>query len=421
VGFQVLFTTKNAEEEKMSYRSVCVAAWVAVAVVTAAHAQGDFDAEKVKAMFAGTEWYTHFAGWSSTVKFEADGALAVKASGYGDKDRTGTWKPTGPSSVFGDKKEWVMSPDKKELYVTGNEFFVYYRGKSMPPEYPFLRETLAKQGIVWVQQGTGDRKTLAFNGELDVASGKNGAEIEQHKGTHVFGGGAFIPYGIDGRLFYLGRSEKGEWFLRNSWKWIYKPEPAQPGDPLPPQKMARVRSPLNGTTWCRMDGKGKVLLLTFNANGTVSDSAFPNEKPEWDPYDNGTVRYKLKDGARRLTHDADKKRLSRIDGKRYEVWFAGRQLPRVSMTETQQLKQTLADKSKAWVNWDDGKKTVYTFDDKTANVTITVDDGKPQVTRWEPLHAGCIRIGDEAFMVDGDTLERTEPRLTLKQVTRESL
>jgi hypothetical protein len=170
-----------------------------------------------------------------------------------------------------------------------------------------------------------------------------------------------------------------------------------------------------------MDGKGKVLLLTFNANGTVSDSSAPNEKPEWDPYDNGSVRYKAKDGTRRLTHDADKKRLSRVDDKRYEVWFAGRQLPRVSMTETQQLKQTLADKSKAWVNWDGGKKTVYTFDDKTANVSITVDDGKPQATRWEPLFAGCIRIGDEAFMVDGDTLERTEPRLTLKQVAKDSL
>jgi len=41
--------------------------------------------------------------------------------------------------------------------------------------------------------------------------------------------------------------------------------------------------------------------------------------------------------------------------------------------------------------------------------------------RWEALAAGCIRVGDEAFMVEGNTLERVEPRLTLKQAAKDSL
>ena len=91
------------------------------------------------------------------------------------------------------------------------------------------------------------------------------------------------------------------------------------------------------------------------------------------------------------------------------------------MTEEKQLKSTLADKDKAWVNWDDGKKTVYLFNDKTADVTISLDDIKQKTVRWESLCAGCIRIGEEVFMVEGETLERVEPRLTLKQVARDSV
>ena len=85
------------------------------------------------------------------------------------------------------------------------------------------------------------------------------------------------------------------------------------------------------------------------------------------------------------------------------------------------LKDLLADKDKVWAHWEIDKKIVYTFDSKSANVSITVDDGKPQVVRWESLCAGCIRIGDEVFMVEGETLERVEPRLTLKQVSKDSL
>ena len=400
----------------------------AVAFVCASRAQEAFDAEKVKALFAGSEWYSRFDIWRSDVTFGADGVLTIKASGWGDKDRVEKWAPSGPRSVSGTRWQWTISPDGKELYVPGGAnsdfgFTVYYRSVAVPPEYPFLRETLAKPGIVWVQQGTEQRRTVAFNGELNDAWGENGVEKSPSTGVYVFGAGKFRLTGSDygDYLFYLIQDESGERILCDQKGVVYKPELAQPGDPLPPQKMSRASSRLGGTSWCRMDGKGKVLTITFLANGTVSDSAFPNEKPEWDPYDNGSIRYKLKDGARRMTLSEDKKILVREDSKAREIWFAGRQPPRVSMTETRQLKETLADKSKAWVCWDEGVKTVYTFDDKTANVSISVDDGKPKVVRWESLCAGCIRVGDEAFMVEDGTLERVAPRLTLKQVARESV
>jgi len=381
----------------------------------------DFDPEKTKALFAGTEWVSRFDIWYSEVTFSEDRSLIVKAGGYGDKDRVDTWTPTGPRSVKGDKREWVISPDGKELYATGpsleRTFCAFYRGKKFPTELPHLRQTLAKPGIVWVKQGTETRDVLAFNGGVDAVWSENGVEKKSENGIWIFGGGHFSF----GKVCYLVQDEKGEWVLRTADNLLYRPEPAQPGDLLPPQMISRARSPFNGTSWCRVDGKGKVFVLTFLANGTVSDSAFPNEKPEWVPYDNGSVRYKVKDGTRMLTLGADKKFLVREDKKAREIWYSGRQPPRVGMLETKQLKETLADPSKAWVSWDESKKTVYTFDDKTANVSITVDDAKPKVVRWEALAAGCIRIGDEAFMVWGDTLERVEPRLTLKQASKDSL
>jgi len=394
------------------------------ACVCAIHAQEAFDPEKTKALFAGTEWVTLFHGWRSEVTFAADRSLIIKADGYGDKNRTDTWTPSGPRSVKGDNGEWVMAPDGRELYMTGKQSFrAFYRGKKYPPEYPFLWNTLAKPGIVWVQQGVNERRTIAFNGERDMVHGKDGVEGKGDNISSTFGGGSFhVPGAVSGSLIlYLVQDENGERYLRDWGSGIYKPEPAQPGDVIPPQAISRARSPFNGTSWCRVDGKGKVFTLTFAANGTVSDSVFPNEKPEWIPFEDGSVRYKVKDGTRKLTLGADKKFLVREDKKVREIWYSGRQPPRLGMLDTKQLKETLADPSKAWVSWDEGIKTVYTFDDKTANVSITVDDAKPKIVRWEALAAGCIRVGDEAFMVEGNTLERVEPRLTLKQAAKDSL
>ena len=412
---------------------------LATACVCASHAQEEkaFDAEKTKALFAGTEWVAKRAGWkdeSVQVTFDADGTMELKLAWEGHKDdRVVKWTPTGPRSVSGGKADWVMSPDGKEIYATGQKdawfgFSVYYRGKKLPAEYPFLWDTLAKPGIVWVLDGEKKRDLYAFSQNRDALWSVDGVVKQSWEGLHSypFGGGQFHIWGKESpgnpNVMYLIQDEKGGRILRSMDKTIiYKPEPIQPGDPLPPQMISRAKSPFNGTSWCRMDGKGKAFTLTFAANGAVSDSAFPNEKPEWTPYDDGSVRYKVKEGSRRLTFNADRKILMREDNGRREVWYSGRQLPRMGMLDTKQLKETLADPSKAWVNWDDSKKTVYIFDAKTANVSITVDDVKQPTVRWEPLCIGCIRIGDEAFMVEGDTLERVEPRLTLKHVPIESV
>ena len=402
---------------------MATALMLALMLATATHAQEAFDAEKTKALFAGTEWNSRYYEWRSDVSFAADGTLTIKASGYGDKDRTEKWTPSGPRSVKGDNREWEISPDGKEVYASGRSiggriFIGYYRGKSYPPEYPILRGTVAKPGIVWVQQGVEERRTCAFNGELDLARGTNGEEQQVPSGLRVPGGGQFS---VGSAWFFLVPDGKGGWLLRESNGSIYKPEPALPSDPLPPQMISRARSPFSGTTWCRIDGTGKLHSLTFAANGTVSTSAFPQEKPEWNPYDNGSIRYKIKGDTYSLTLDADKKRLVRENSRVREIWFAGRQPPKVGMTEEKLLKDILADESKAWVHWDANQKTVYTFDSKTKNVSIIVDDGKPTVVRWSVLCAGCIRIGDEAFMIEGETLERVEPRLTLKQVAKDSV
>jgi len=387
----------------------------AVVFIHAAYAQ--------EALFAGSEWFSQYGGWKSSVTFETGGSLVIKAIGFAGTDRTAQWEATGPGRASGDSWEWVLSPDKKELYAKRDVLVrPYYRGKAMPPELPLLRPTLAKPETVWVLQGAKERTTIAFNTDMDAVHGIGGVEGKPATRSLLYGGGAFYLYGGECEsIFFLIQDETGNRILVNWNGGVYKPEPARPGDPLAPQKISRARSPLNGTTWCRLDNKGRLLTLTFAANGTVSDFDFPKEKPEWEPYDNGSVRYKPSGGMRKLTLDADKKRLVREDSQVREVWFAGRTPPRVSMTETKQLKDLLADPSKAWVNWDGGKKTVYVFDDKTANVTISVDDGKPTIARWEAVCAGCIRIGDLTFMVEGDTLERVESRLTLKQVAKDSL
>ena len=387
------------------------------------HAQEGLDGEKTKALFAGSEWCSLIGARRSIVTFEPNGTLTIKASGTGGSDRITQWAVSGPGRVSGDSWEWVIAPDRKEMYAKkGASIAPYYRGTAMPPEFPFLRPTLAKPDTVWVMQNVKERRTLAFNIELDAVYGVDGVEGKPFTRTALYGGAAFYLYGGDcENVFFLVQDEKGGRYLCNWSDAIFKPEPAQPGDPLAPQKISRARSPLSGTTWCRLDNKGKLITLTFASNGTVSDFDFPKEKPEWVPYDNGSVRYGVPGGARKLKLDADKKRLVREDVSVREVWFAGRVPPRVSMTETKQLKDLLADPSKVWVNWDGGKKTVYAFDDKTANVTISIDDGKPTTARWEALCSGCIRIGDLTFMVEGDTLERVESRLTLKQASKDSL
>ena len=191
---------------------------LATACACAAHAQEEkeFDAEKTKALFAGTEWNTHFSGWHSEATFTAEGMLYVKADGYGDKNRTDKWTPSGPRSVKGDKAEWVLAPDGKELYMTDDgenrhKFLVFHRGQKYPPEYPFLRSVLANPGTVWVRQGGDTREVLAFNTEIDAILSVDGVEEIVENGLYIFGAGQFGFAGIK----YLVQDEKGERYLRD--------------------------------------------------------------------------------------------------------------------------------------------------------------------------------------------------------------
>jgi len=403
------------------------------ACVCAIHAQEAFDAEKTRALFAGTEWVLASGGpHDFSVTFTKDGQVVFSSSrdwwGW-KKTFQGTWKPSGTRSItFSNNTTCELSPDRTRIYATDPEnkrFTVVHRGPKMPPfDRAALAAILCKPGLIWAAEVEGHRRTMSFEGDINhaVAQSKEGETVP----CRLYYNGYYIEvfrsdrdgysavYSLsDGNGLSLMEDGNGGWMLKSP-RFELRLEPIQPGDPLAPQQISRARSSFGGTTWCFFDGKGKMNTVTFMANGTVSDFRAPNEKPEWVPYDDGTVRYRIKNGSQKLTPDTDNKRLLRESNSVREIWFSGRQPPRLNMVETKQLKDKLADKSKAWFNYDDGKKTVYVFDDKSSNMSIIMDNGTTKTLRWEILCAGYIRIGDEAFMVEGDTLERVEPRLTLK-------
>jgi len=387
----------------MKSKSV-LAVFAAVVSAVSVAAQGvAFDAAQVKGLFGGTTWVDHL----QVVSFLADGTLTINR-GATVLVKT-TWEPSGVRSVKGNNVEWTLTPNAAELHMTGATVFrIYYRGKAFPPEAPFVKKTLAQPDVVWVLQGVSWRRTFAFNGELDVACGDNG--VASMDTIYLSGGRGFWLGRWQGH--YLLQDAKGQWSLRSEFNGVYKPEPAQPGDPLAPQRISRAKSPFGGTTWCRLDGKGKLLTLAFAASGTTSDSAFRDERPEWVPYEGNAVRYTAGQQNRRLALDTERQRLVREDITVREVWFPGRQPPQLKMAEAKLLKETLTDESKTWAFSKAGKRISYTFDSK--NVSISTADGPPTVARWEILCADCIRIGDEAFMFEGDKLERVKPRLTLQ-------
>ena len=294
----------------------------------------------------------------------------------------------------------------------------------MPPSDPAtIVRILCKPDLIWAAEVEGRRQTISFEHDTRRAVVNSGDGKALQCRLDCFGD-YFINVFLDiggyqgvGRItggLSLKEDENGDWILKKHDLEL-RLEPIQPGDLLAPQQISRVRSPFNNTTWCFFDGKGKLNTVIFGANGTVSDTRAPNEKPEWIPYDDNTARYKIQGKGQKLAFDADKKRLLREDNKVREIWFSGRQPPRLNITETKQLKDMLADKSQAWFNYDGGKKTTYVFDDKSNNMSIIMDNGTTKTVRWEALCAGCIRIGDEVFMVEGGTLECVEPRMTLKQ------
>ena len=396
-------------------------------------AEGAFDAKKTEALFAGTGWVFHtmYPPWEASVTFNRDGRIVYKGEEGWQNTFSGKWMPSGALAVtVNNTAICEFSPDRKRLYVTDPEkkrLAVLYRGTKLPSLDAETAKILWKPDTVWAAQIEGRRATIAFEAEARLAVINNVKEGKVEYGIMNMYGGHEIeilyddgrwetPYlGSDERAILLTQDEKGGWVLRNYYH-EFRPEPVQPGDVLPPQKISRERSALKGTSWCTFDGKtAKLRSLSFASNGVATDSAFQGQRGEWNPYENDTVRYKIGDHTRKLTVNMNQKRLMREDGDVREIWFQGGQPPRLGLVETKKMKETLADKSKAWFNWDGGKKTVYAFDDKSGNVSITQEDARPKTVRWDVLCDGCIRIGNEVFMLEGDTLERVEPRLTLKQ------
>jgi len=395
--------------------------------------QEAFDAKKTEALFAGTGWVFHtiYPPWEAFVTFNKDGRVVYKGEAGWQNTFSGKWIPSGSLSVtVNNTTICEFSPDRKRIYVTDTEnkrLAVLYRGAKIPSLDSETSKIIWKPDTVWVAQIEGRRATIAFEADARLAVINNVKEGKiEHGRMGMYGGHEIeILYddgrwntpdlGSDERAVFLTQDEKGGWVLKNYYH-EFRPEPIQPGDPLPPQKISRERSPLKATTWCTFDSKtAKLRTLSFASNGKVSDSGIQGQGGEWNPYDNDTVRYKIGDHSRRLTINMNQKRLTRESNDVREIWFQGGQPPRLGLMETKKMKETLADKSKAWFNWDGGKKTVYVFDDKSNNMSIIMNDGKTKTVRWDVLCDGCIRIGGEVFMLEGDTLERVEPRLTLKQ------
>ena len=407
---------------------------LATACAFAAFAEEAFDVKKTEAMFAGTEWAFWRTGGNSetVVTFTRNKQVVVTGkSDWATSVFSGEWVASGLRAVtINGETLCEISPDKKRIYVTSQEkkdMVVLFRGVKLPSEDTEAVNILCKSGTVWAAQIEGRRATIALDADFGcvvISNVKNG-QVEQCRRWGGVGGYYLEMFvGDDGferskqiEILLLVPDDKGGWSLKNYY-YEFFPEPAQPGDPLPPKKVSRDKASLKGTAWCTFDAKtAKMRTLSFAANGVTSDSAFQGQRGEWNQFDNDMVHYKVGEHSRSLTIDLNKKRLMRENNDVREVWFQGGQPPRLSVIENKQLKEKIADKSKAWLNWNDGKKTAYVFDDKAGNVSITKEDGKPKVVKWDILCAGCIRIGNEVFMLEGETLERVEPRLTLKQET----
>jgi len=447
----------------------------AAVTVGSAYAQEAFDEKETIKLFEGTTWHAEFNGWKSDVTFKRNKKMDVTASGYGDKNRPNVdWAPIGPRTVQGDDGEWKMSPDGKELYAIRRDkrpelkiaaftydaqgkkkadpkmnarldpiftsIDVFYKGTKIPPKDPSLQKTVAEPGTVWEKQGGSGPTTLVFNMDFDVAYSRFGSsKIVWPDRVKFYGGGQFYlaMTGVNDlpKMYYLIQDENGEKLLCDWDGGVYKARAAQAKDPLPPRKLTRKDSPIYGTSWCRMVSKDKTLTFIFDKFGNV---AYPGDlrKSEWDYYDDGSIRCKANDKTRRLVLNPDQNRLMFINDDVREIWYAGSTPPKMDKDEEARLKAMLEDESKAWVGdfgviphlradgvdgVVGGFDYVYTYDSQRQKATISVCGQKPKTVFPSLLCAGCIRIDDKVFMVEGDKLECVESRLTLKQVAKASI
>ena len=428
---------RNTKSSTMKPKTSTLARIIAGALAVlpcAAPAAAD-DTAKVAALFANTEWV--FRWWYTdsghyTVRFSRDGKVSSPGADTVPKF-AGAWETVGSRTVSLDGMTFELSADGKRLYHMGWNFFrILYRGTPFPAADRDINEALTKPGIVWVSQEGGPRTTLAL--ARDGGARSNGPFGKRFGGTHenarwlqVFGGQVSVEIDATSEIarvpcFVIPDGQGG--FILKTWNnKTFLPEPRQPDDPVPQLKVDRAKSPFNGTSWYRLDGKAALHTLVFSAKGTVSYSDFPTVSPEWFAYEDQTVRYSLRRMPFHFSLDAAKKRLIYEDAWTREVWLQGRSAPRLSLTETQKMKETLAAPGRVWRNGE--REIVYTFDNKSG---VSIDEAtRPHISaRWEPLCTDCIRIVDgkesQVFMIERDddgapVLERCESRLTLKART----
>ena len=220
----------------MSLESVFKVWLAAMAIASGCMAQG-LDAKKTKELFAGTTWNSHVL-WhgDGILTFEADGTLVFT---LGDSLKRSKWNPSGPGRVkSNDGLEWMMTADKKELHLTKGDhwasFRIYYPGKEPNPAFPYVWETLAQKGIVWVKQGKEKQlKTWLFTEDGKVVYGEDGIEKEIGSPREIRDAQIQNVPGL-GAEFYLIKDSDNQWVLRHGSGIIVKPMPADPKNPLVP-------------------------------------------------------------------------------------------------------------------------------------------------------------------------------------------
>jgi len=202
-----------------------------------------FDAKKTEALFAGTDW-NFTCGWNNfdcTVTFARDGRVKYKSGkDWQHAFAEGKWEPSGPQSVTVGNTVCEITPDRKRIYVTDPDekrCAVVYRGTKMPTLDAKIIKMLCKPNTVWATQINGRRVTFAFDAEFIVASNLNEGKTDLRGKWNGFGEGHFIELGLIDYwgVWVLAQDAEGGWVFKN-YHHEFRPEPAQPGDPLPSRK-----------------------------------------------------------------------------------------------------------------------------------------------------------------------------------------
>ena len=335
----------------LTYGSVVL---IAAALVGVTRAN---DVEATKVLFARSEWILKWS-WGANVEvtFSKDGTMFSAGKGDHFPNYSGAWSVTGPRTVLANGWEWELSADGKLLYNTDAKkrlFRAFHRGTKPPPADPAMKGILTQPGMVWVKQGTDKRFTFALSTDGLAVRNEDGKRIESFWWQEC-GAQFCVAYG-PAIVGYVLRGRDKSVFVKTLYNETFQLEPAKAGDPLPPKKFDRAKSPFYGTSWCRQDGKGALHMLTFSKRGTVSSSDFET-KSEWDAFDDQNVRFQIGDKRFKLAFDAEQKRLIGGAGSLREIWFAGRIPPKLGLAERKVLQDMLAAPRQIW---DDGEVPIF--------------------------------------------------------------